>query len=133
MKEGIWAEGIREQGAEEILGAEMEEVTRSCRALHYKNIRDLYSLSNMYYCGDIRRLRWWIGYVARMGEKRNMSTILVVKPEETGWNPSNMWEDNVKIDLKYTAWWESVYTRYICPRVGTNSSAVNMIMILGVV
>jgi hypothetical protein len=35
-------------------GAEMEEVTRGCIALHYKKIRDLYSLSNMYYCGDIK-------------------------------------------------------------------------------
>jgi hypothetical protein len=32
----------------------MEEVTRGCKALHYKKIRDLYSLSNMYYCGDIK-------------------------------------------------------------------------------
>jgi hypothetical protein len=26
--------------------------------------------------------------VARLGEKRNVSRILVVKPEETGWKPS---------------------------------------------
>jgi hypothetical protein len=49
-----------------------------------------------------------------MGEKGNVSTILVVKPEEIGWKPSNMWEDNVKIDVKYTAWWESVYARFTC-------------------
>lgn len=35
---------------------EKEEVTRGCRALHYKEIRDLYSLSNMYYCGDIKKV-----------------------------------------------------------------------------
>lgn len=34
----------------------MEEVTRGCRALNYKKIRDLYSLSNMYYCGDIKEV-----------------------------------------------------------------------------
>jgi len=70
--------------------------------------------------------------VARMGEKENVSAILVVKPEETGWKPSNMWEDNVKIDVKYTAWWESVYARFTCLSTGTSSTVVNKIMILGV-
>jgi len=70
--------------------------------------------------------------VACMGEKRNVSTILVVKTEGTGWKPGNMWEDNVKIYVKYTAWWESVYTRYTCLSIGTSSAVVNKIMILGV-
>jgi hypothetical protein len=70
--------------------------------------------------------------VARTGEKRNVSRILVVKPEETGWKRSNMWADNVKFDVKYTAWWESVYTRYTCLSIGSSSTVVNKIMTLGV-
>jgi hypothetical protein len=44
-----------------------------------------------------------------MGEKRNVSTILLLNPAETAWTPRNMWDDDVKLDLKYTEWWEGVY------------------------
>jgi len=67
-----------------------------------------------------------------MGKRRNVSTILVVKPEETDWKPSSMWEDNVKIDVKYTTWWESVCTRYTCLSIGSSGTVVNKIMTLGV-
>jgi hypothetical protein len=41
-------------------------------------------------------------YVARMGEIRNMYTILVGKPEGTRplGRPRRRWEDNIKMDLR---------------------------------
>jgi hypothetical protein len=44
----------------------------------------------------------WEGHVARMGEKRNVYRILVVKPE--GKRPlrrkRRRWQNNIKMDLK---------------------------------
>jgi len=44
----------------------------------------------------------WTGYVACMGEKRGVYSVLVGKPE--GKNPlgrlRSRWEDNIKMDLQ---------------------------------
>jgi hypothetical protein len=42
----------------------------------------------------------WVGYVARMGEKRNAYRIFVGKPEGKGplGRPRRRWEDNIKMD-----------------------------------
>jgi len=45
----------------------------------------------------LRRIRW-VGYVARMGQKRGISEVLVEKPE--GKRPRCRWEDNIKMDLQ---------------------------------
>jgi hypothetical protein len=47
-----------------------------------------------------RRMRW-AGHMARMGEKRNAYSLLVVKPEgkrQLG-RPRRRWIDNIKMDL----------------------------------
>jgi len=48
-----------------------------------------------------RRMRW-MGYVARMGERRGVHRVLVRKPE--GKRPlgtaRRRWEDNIKMDLQ---------------------------------
>jgi len=59
VKERIWAAVFENRVLRRFWWAEMEEVTRGSRALHYKKIRDLYSLSNMYYCGDIMEVEMW--------------------------------------------------------------------------
>jgi hypothetical protein len=43
----------------------------------------------------------WAGYVARMGEKRNMYRLLVGKPngKRPLGRPRRMWIDNIKMDL----------------------------------
>ena len=42
----------------------------------------------------------WAGHVARMGERRGVSRVLVGKPEgkRTLGTPSSRWEDNIKMD-----------------------------------
>jgi hypothetical protein len=48
-----------------------------------------------------RRMRW-VGYVARIGEKRGAYRILVGRPEGRRplGRPRRRWEDNIKIDLE---------------------------------
>jgi hypothetical protein len=52
-----------------------------------------------------RRMRW-AGHVARMGATRNAYRILVGKPEGKRplGKPRRRWVDNIKMDLKETAW-----------------------------
>jgi hypothetical protein len=47
-----------------------------------------------------KRMRW-AGYVARMGEKRNVYRLLVGKPEGKRplGRPRRRWMDNIKMDL----------------------------------
>jgi len=44
----------------------------------------------------------WAGHVARMGERRGLSRVLVVTPEGKRplGRPRRRWEDNIKMDLQ---------------------------------
>ena len=48
----------------------------------------------------------WVGYVARMGEKKNIYRDFVRQPElmRPVERPSFRWEDNIKMDLKGTGY-----------------------------
>ena len=50
----------------------------------------------------ISRIMRWAGYVARMGERREVYRILVGKPEGKRplGRPRRRWEDNIKIYLQ---------------------------------
>jgi hypothetical protein len=50
------------------------------RKLHTEELHDLYSLTSIMRIIKSRRIRW-AGHVAQMGEKRNMYSLLVGKPE----------------------------------------------------
>jgi hypothetical protein len=62
--------------------------------------RDLYSSPSIIRIIKSRRMRW-AGYVARMGETRNVNKLLVGKPEERRplGKSIHRWIDNIKIDL----------------------------------
>jgi hypothetical protein len=64
-----------------IFGPKRDEVIREWRKLHNGNLNDLYLSSNIVRVIKSRRMRW-AGYVARMGEERNVYRILVGKPEK---------------------------------------------------
>jgi hypothetical protein len=75
-------------------------VTGGWRKLHNEELCDLYSLPSIIRIIKPRRMRW-AGYVARMGEKRNVYRLLVGKPEEKRplGRPIHRWVNNIKMDL----------------------------------
>jgi hypothetical protein len=52
-----------------------------------------------------RRMRW-VGYAARMGEKRNAYRLLMEKPEGRRplGRPRRRWLDNIRMDLVEVGW-----------------------------
>jgi hypothetical protein len=48
----------------------------------------------------------WAGYVARMGQMRNVYKILVTKSEEkrTLGRPKHIWHDNIPMNLREIPW-----------------------------
>jgi hypothetical protein len=83
-----------------IFGPKRDGVTGEWRKLHNEELHNLYSLPSTLRIIKSRRMRW-AGYVARMGEKRNVYRLLVRKPE--GKRPvgrrRGMWIDNIKMGI----------------------------------
>jgi hypothetical protein len=59
-----------------IFGPKIAEVTGEWRKLNNEELNDLYSSSNIVWLIKLRSMRW-AGYVARMGEKRGVYSVLV--------------------------------------------------------
>jgi hypothetical protein len=83
-----------------IFGPSRDEVTGGWRKLHNEELRDLYSSPSIITVIKPRKMRW-LGHVARMGEKRNASKLLVGKPEGKRplERPRRRWVDNIRMDL----------------------------------
>jgi hypothetical protein len=83
-----------------IFGLTRDEVTGEWRKLHNGELRNLYSSPDI-----IRQIksirRRWAGHVARMGEGRNVYSVLVGKPEGKSplGRPRRRWEDGIKLIL----------------------------------
>jgi hypothetical protein len=71
------------------------------RKLYNEGLHNSYSAPSIIRMMRSRRMRW-VGYVARMGEKRNAYRILVGTPEGTRplGRPRRRWVNNIKIDLR---------------------------------
>jgi hypothetical protein len=84
-----------------IFGPKGEEVTGEWRKLHNEELNDLYPSPNVVQVIKSRRMRW-AGYVARMGEDRDVYRVLVGKPERRRLlgRPRRKWEDNINMDLQ---------------------------------
>jgi hypothetical protein len=83
-----------------IFGPKREE-DRSWRKLHNDELHSLYSSHNIIRVIRSRRMRW-AGHVARMGERRGVSRVLVGRPKGKRplGRPRRRWEDNIKMDLR---------------------------------
>jgi hypothetical protein len=88
-----------------IFGPKRDEVTGEWRKLHNKQLHDLYSSPSIIRILKARRMRW-VGYVARMGGKRNTYRLLVGKPEgkRPVGRPRLKWLDNIRMDLVEVGW-----------------------------
>jgi hypothetical protein len=75
------------------------------RKLHIGELHDLYSSPNTISQIKSRRMTW-AGYVAHMGEGRNVYRVLVGKPKGKRplERPRHRWEDGIKLDLKEMGW-----------------------------
>jgi hypothetical protein len=84
----------------EIFGLKGGEVTEGWRKLHNEELHNLYCSPSIIRTIELRRMRWE-GHVARMGAKKNYSSILVGNPEGKRplRRPRHRWEDNIKMDL----------------------------------
>jgi hypothetical protein len=63
-----------------IFGPKRDEVMGEWRKLHSGELHNLYSSADIIRQIQSRRMRW-AGYVARMGEGRNLYRVLVGMPE----------------------------------------------------
>jgi len=82
-----------------VFGPKRDEVTGEWKKLHNEELRDFYSLPNIVWVIQSRRMRW-AGHMARMGEGRGVHKVLVGKPEGKRplRRPRRRWEDNIKMD-----------------------------------
>ena len=81
-----------------IFGPKGNEVTGEWRKLHDEELNDLYCSPNIIRVIKLNRMRW-AGHVARMGERRGVCRVLVVKPElkRSLGRPRRRWEDNINL------------------------------------
>jgi hypothetical protein len=84
-----------------IFGPKRDEVTGEWRKLHKEELHDLYSSPNIVRVIKSRRKRW-VWHVARMGKRRSVNRVFVVKSEgkKPLGRPRRRWDDNIKIDLQ---------------------------------
>ena len=69
--------------------------------MHNEELNDFYSSPNIVQVIKSRRMRW-AGHVARMGEERGVSRVLVGKPEGRRplGRPRRRWVGNLRMDLQ---------------------------------
>jgi hypothetical protein len=105
MKEEHRLRAFENRVLRKIFGPKREEVMGEWRKLHNGELHNLYSSLDIITQIKSRRMRW-AGYVARMGEGRNVYRVLVGKPEGKRplERPRRRWEDGVKMDLREMGW-----------------------------
>jgi hypothetical protein len=88
-----------------IFGPKRDEVTGEWRKLHNEELRDLYSSPSIIRIIKARRMGW-VGYVARMGRKRNAFGLLLKKAEGKRplGRPRRRWVENIRMDLGEVGW-----------------------------
>jgi hypothetical protein len=88
-----------------IFGPKGDEVSGDRKKLHNEELHNLYSSPDIIRMIKSRRMRW-TGHVARIGEKRNTSRILVGKQggKRPIGRPRRRWVNNIKIDLREIGW-----------------------------
>jgi len=84
-----------------IFGPKRDEVTEEWRKLHSEELNGLNSLPIIFRVIKSRIIRW-AGHVARMGERRGISRVLVEKPEGRRplGRPRRRWDDNIQMDFQ---------------------------------
>jgi hypothetical protein len=114
-----------------IFGPKRYKATGERTKLHNGELHNLYSSPDIVRQIKLRRMRW-MGYVARMGQGRNMYSILVGSPEER-----HHFEDQ-GVDGRMGSKWTSgrlvgrVWSGFTWLRIGTAGGLVSAVMNLQV-
>jgi hypothetical protein len=84
-----------------ISGPKGDEITGEWRKLHSEELHNLYSSPDIIRKIKSRRMKW-VGHVTRMGEGRNVYSVLVGKPEGKRLleRQRRRWEDGIRMDLR---------------------------------
>jgi hypothetical protein len=108
-----------------VFGPKRDGVTGGWRKLHNEELHHLYSSPSIIGIITPKRMMW-AGHVARIGEKRNVYTLLVRKPKGKRplEKPRRRWTDNIKMDLIEIAW--GVWTGLLWLRLGTSGELLFM-------
>jgi hypothetical protein len=82
-----------------------DEITGGWRKLHNEELRDLYSSPSIIRMIKSRKMGW-AGHIARMGEKRRESSLMVETPEgnRPHRRPRHRWVYNIKMELMEIEW-----------------------------
>jgi hypothetical protein len=80
LREERWLRVLDNRVLSRIFGPKRGKVTGEWRKIHNEELNDLYSSPNIFRVIKLRRMRW-AEHVARMGERRGVYRVLVVKPE----------------------------------------------------
>jgi hypothetical protein len=77
-----------------VFGPKRDEVTGEWRKLHNEKLHDIYCSPTIV---RIKSRMRWAGYMARMGEERDMHRVLVRKPEGKRplGRPRRRWVENI--------------------------------------
>jgi hypothetical protein len=88
-----------------IFGPKRDQGTGEWRKLHSRKLHNLYSSPDVIRHIKSRRMRW-AGRVARMGEGRNVYSVLVGKPEgkKPLGRPKHIWQNGMKNDFMEFGW-----------------------------
>jgi hypothetical protein len=87
-----------------IFGPKRDEVTEEWRKLRSGELHNFYSPPAIAKQIKLRRMRW-AGHVARMGEGRNVYSVLWESPKEKYHErPRRRCEDGIKVDLREIGW-----------------------------
>jgi hypothetical protein len=103
-----------------IFGSKKDGETGGWRELRNEELHNLYSSPSIIRIIKWRRMRW-AGHVARMGEKRNVYSLLIGKPEGKRplGKPRPRWMDNIQMNilgmgLNVVDWISLAQDRYKC-------------------
>jgi hypothetical protein len=102
-----------------IFGPNMDEGTQEWRKLHNEKLNDLYCLPNIVRVIKSRRMRL-AGHVARMGDRRDVYSVLVGNPERSKplGRTRRRLECSIKVGLM--KWYVRAWTGLIWLRRGTS-------------
>jgi hypothetical protein len=112
-----------------IFGPKREEVVVGWRRLHNEELHNLCASPNI--ITVIKSRTGWVGHAVRMGEMRNVYTILVGEPEGKRQLGERRWEDNIRMDLRELGW-EVVEWMHMIQDRDQWRTVVNMVMNLRV-